>query len=179
MVSSLYKDVYRIVEKIKNEQYFQLEGLVRKKSRWEDESIDLTGKDLRDTIQPHEDALVVTLWIRGFDIKRVMIDHGSGAEIMYPNLYEGLGLTPEDLTNYDSPLVAFDRSIVMLAGQVTLLVEVEGRKEFIHFIVMHSYSPYMAILGRPWIHSMGIVPSLLHQKVKFPTEQGIVEIRRD
>ena len=46
-----------------------------------------------------------------------MIDQGNGAEIMYPNLYEGLGLTPEDLTRYDSLLVAFDGSIVMPAGQ--------------------------------------------------------------
>lgn len=126
-----------------------VEGLVHKKSRWEDESIDFTGKDLRDTIQSHEDALVVTLWIKGLVVKRVMIDQGSGAKIMYPDLYERLGLTPEYLTNYDSPLVAFDGSIVMPAGQVTLPVKVEGRKEFVHFIVMHSYFPYMAILGRP------------------------------
>ena len=77
----------------------ELEGPVRKKSRWEDESIDFTGKDLRDTVQPYEDTLVVTLQIRGFDIKTVMIDQGSKAEIMYPDLYEGLGLTLEDLIN--------------------------------------------------------------------------------
>ena len=106
-----------------------------------------------------------------------MIDQRSGAEIIYPDLYEGLGLTPEDLTEYNSPLVAFDGSIFLPTGQVTLPVEVEGRKEMVHFIVVHSYSPYTAILGHPWIHTMGVVPSSLHQKVKFPTEQGIAEIR--
>ena len=65
-----------------------------------------------DIIQSHEDALVVSLWIRGFDVKRVTIDQGNGAEIMYPDLYEGLGLTPKDLIEYSSPLMAFDRSIV-------------------------------------------------------------------
>ena len=44
------------------------------------------------TIQPHDDALVVTLRIGGYDVKRVMIDQGSGAEIMYPDLYKGLNL---------------------------------------------------------------------------------------
>ena len=44
---------------------------------------------------------------------------------------------------------------------------------------MHSYSPYTAILRHPWIHSMGVVPSLLHQKVKFSTEHGIMEVRGD
>lgn len=39
------------------------------------------------TIQSHNDALVVTLQIRGFDVKRVMMDQESGAEIMYLDLY--------------------------------------------------------------------------------------------
>ena len=30
--------------------------------------------DKEGTIQPHDDALVVTLQITGFDVKRVMID---------------------------------------------------------------------------------------------------------
>ena len=106
-----------------------------------------------------------------------MIDQGNRAEIMYPDLYEGLGLTLEDLTEYNSPLVASDGSIILLAGQVTLPVKVEERKEIVHFIVVHFYSSYTTILGRLWIHSMGAVPSFLHQKLKFPIEQGIGKIR--
>ena len=45
-----------------------------------------------------------------------MIDQGSAAEIMYPNLYKGLGRTFDDLTRYDSPLVAFDRTVVTPVG---------------------------------------------------------------
>ena len=54
------------------------------------------------TIQPHDDALVVTLRIGRYDVKRVMIDQGSTIEIMYPNLYKGLGLKTENLTTYSS-----------------------------------------------------------------------------
>lgn len=81
---------------------------------------------------------------------------------MYLDLYERLGLTFEDLTKYDSPLVAFDRSIIVPIGQVTLPVKVEGRREMVHFIIVHSNSPYMAILGHLWIHSIGAISSLLH-----------------
>ena len=98
---------------------------------------------------------------------------------MYPNLYEGLGLTSKDLTRYNTPLVAFDGTMVTLAGQIRLVVKIGGRKELVDFIVVHSYSPYTAILGRSWIHSVGAVPSFLHQKVKFPTNQGIFELRGD
>ena len=43
-------------------------------------------------------------------MKKVLVDQGSGAEIMYPDLYKGLNLKPEDLSKYDFPLVGFDGS---------------------------------------------------------------------
>ena len=53
----------------------------------------------------------------------------------------------------------------------------EGKKIMVTFIVVASFFPYTAILGRPWIHAMGVVPSTLHVKVKFRTEQGIAVVR--
>ena len=55
------------------------------------------------TIQPHNDALVITLQIGGYDVKRVMVDQDSAAKIMYPDLYKGMSLRAEDLTPYSSP----------------------------------------------------------------------------
>ena len=68
------------------------------------------------TIQPHDDALVVTLRIVGYDVKRVLVDQGSAIEIMYPDLYKGLNLKPKNLTAYDSPLVSFERKTVTPRG---------------------------------------------------------------
>ena len=72
--------------------------------------------DRQGTIQPHDDALVVTLRIGGYDVKRVMVDQGSATEIMYLDLYKGLGLKPEDLTVYSSPLVSFEDKMVVPKG---------------------------------------------------------------
>lgn len=55
----------------------------------------------------------------GFDFKRVMLDKGSGTEIMYPNLYRGLRLIPKDLIRYDTPIVAFNGTIVIPARQIS------------------------------------------------------------
>ena len=65
---------------------------------------------------------MVTLKIGGYDMKSVMVDQGSDAEIMYPDLYKGLNLKPEDLTAYDSPLVSFDGKVVIPRGQIRLPV---------------------------------------------------------
>ena len=56
-------------------------------------------------------------------------------------------------------------------------MNIECKEMTVTFIVVASFSPYTAILGRPWIHAMGVVPSTLHVKVKFRTEQGIAVVR--
>ena len=68
------------------------------------------------TIQPHDNALMITLRIEGYDVKRVMVDQGSATEIMYPDLYKGLNLKAEDLTPYSSPLVSFKGKIIIPKG---------------------------------------------------------------
>ena len=68
------------------------------------------------TIQPHNDALVVTLRIEGYDVRRVLVDQGRAVEVIYPDLYKGLNLKLEDLTVYDSPLVSFDGKTVTPRG---------------------------------------------------------------
>ena len=45
-----------------------------------------------------------------------MIDQGSAVDIMYPDLYKGLGLKPEDLAAYSSLLVNFERRMVAPKG---------------------------------------------------------------
>nr|XP_023894714.1 uncharacterized protein LOC112006640 [Quercus suber] len=133
--------------------------------------------DLEGTVQPHDDALVVSARIGGFLVKRVMIDQGSGAEVMYPDLYRGLGLSSADLSEYGTPLVGFDGKTVIPEGQISLPVNMEGKEVVVTFIVVASYSPYTAILGRPWIHGMGAVPSTLHVRIKFPSEHGVIVVK--
>ena len=97
-----------------------------------------------------------------------MIDQGSAAEIMYPDLFKGLGLKPEDLTTYSSPLVSFEGKIIVPRGQIRLPVQTGSDVVEVDFIVVDAFSPYTAIMGRPWLHSLGVVSSILHQKVKYP-----------
>ncbi|XP_050263846.1 uncharacterized protein LOC126708068 [Quercus robur] len=101
------------------------------------------------SIQPHEDALVVTLRIGGYDVRRVMIDQGSAVDVMYPNLYKGLGLKPEDLTTYNSPLVSFEGRMVAPKGLIRLPVQAGTDVVEVDFIVVDVFSPYTAIMGRP------------------------------
>ena len=130
------------------------------------------------TYQPHDGALVITLRIEGYDVRRILVNQGSGAEIMYSNLNNGLNLKPEDLVSYDSPLVGFDGKIVILNGLIRFPVQAGLEVNEVNFIVVDVYSPYTAILARPWLHAMGAVSSTLHLKVKYHSKGQVGELIR-
>ena len=105
-----------------------------------------------------------------------MVDQGNPAEIMYPDLYKVLGLKPKDLTVYSSPLVSFKGKIVVSKGQIRLPVQAGTNLVEVDFIMVNAFSPYTAILGRPWLHSLKAVSSTLHQKVKYPSMGQVLKI---
>ena len=95
---------------------------------------------------------------------------------MYPDLYKGLNLKFEDLTAYESSLVSFKGKTVIPKGQIRLPIQTDSEIMEVDFIVVDSYSPYTAIVARPWLHALGAVFSTLHQKVKYPSEGPVKEI---
>ena len=102
-------------------------------------------------------------------MKRVLVDQGSAVEIMYLDMYKGLNLKLEDLTAYDSPLVSFERKTVTPRGQIRLPIQTDSDVVEVDFIVVDAYSPYTAIVARPWLHALEAVSSTLNQKVKYPS----------
>ena len=138
-----------------------------------------SDEDKIGTIQPHDDALVITLRIEGYNVKREMVDQDSTTEIMYPDLYRGLSLRAEDLTPYSSPLVSFEGKVIIPRGQIRLLVQTGSETVEVDFIVVDAYSPYTEIVAKPWLHTLGAVSSTLHQNVKYPSESQIKEILGD
>ena len=112
-------------------------------------------------------------------MKRVMVDQGSAAEIMYPDLFKGLNLRTEDLTPYNSPLVSFEGKVIIPKGQIRLPMQVGSETVEVDFIVVDAYSPYTAIVARPWLHTLGAISSTQHQKIKYPSGGKIEEILGD
>ena len=139
--------------------------------------LSFSEEDKVRTIQPHDDALLITLRIGGYDVKRVMINGGSAAEIMYPDLYKGLKLKPEDLLPYSSPLMSFNGKLITPKSMIKLPIQTGPEIVEVNFIVVNTYSPYTTIVGRPWLHTLGAIASSLHQKVKFPSGDQVLEIQ--
>ena len=139
-------------------------------------TLSFSEEDKIRTTQPYDDALLITLRIGDYDVKRVMVDGGRAAEVMYSDLYKGLNLKLEDLMPYSSPLMSFDRKLVIPKGMIRLPIQTGPEIVEVNFIVVDTYFPYTAIVGRPWLHTLRAVASSLHQKVKFPSGDQVLEI---
>ena len=59
---------------------------------------------------------------------------------------------------------------------IRLPIQTDSDVVEVDFIVVDAYSPYTAIVARPWLHALGAVSSTLHQKVKYPLEGRVKEV---
>uniref|UniRef100_A0A2N9FR62 Uncharacterized protein n=1 Tax=Fagus sylvatica TaxID=28930 RepID=A0A2N9FR62_FAGSY len=142
-------------------------------------TISFSDSDLHDVQLPHNDPLVITLRIGNYDVKRVLVDQGSFAEVMYQELYEKLGLGKSDLSEFSTPVFGFSGESTIPLGKTTLPVLAGPINLQTEFIVVQAPSPYNAIMGRSWLHKMKAIPSTLHQKLRFLTKDGVMEINGD
>ena len=80
-------------------------------------------------------------------MKRVMVDGGNAAEVMYPDLNKGLGLKPEDLMSYNSSLMSFDEKLVIPKGMIRLPIQTGLEIVEVNFIVVDTYSIQPSSVG--------------------------------
>ena len=104
------------------------------------------------------------------------MDQGNRAKIMYPDLYKELNLKLENLIGYDSLLLGINGKVVIPRGQIRLPVQTSSEVVEVDFIMADAYSPYTAIIVRPWLHALGDIFSTLHLKVKYPSRDQIEEL---
>lgn len=71
-------------------------------------------------ILPHEDALVLTLGVDGFDVRRILIDLGSFANLLQMLAYRQIGYSPFALENPNCILTGFNEASTVFLGDVVL-----------------------------------------------------------
>ncbi|XP_031247982.1 uncharacterized protein LOC116105714 [Pistacia vera] len=127
----------------------------------------------------YHDALVVSLQIANILVKRVFVDGGSLANILFLEAVKAMGLEEANINRRLTLLVGFSLEQKYTIGEIVLPIYAGRVNKQTVFLVIDCPSPYNVILGRPWIHDMWAVPSTFHQTIRFPTKWGVREIKGD
>ena len=137
--------------------------------------------DARGVKQPHNDPLVIMLNIEGFNTKRILVNNGSSADIIYLPTFKHLKLDPRRLRSFDSPLVSFSGDRVYPRGIVTLTITVGTYPmqlaRQLDFLIIDCPLSYNVIIGRPTLNKWKAAKSTYCLKVKFPTDNGVDKVK--
>ncbi|RRT31346.1 hypothetical protein B296_00053695 [Ensete ventricosum] len=148
-----------------------------------DEDLDVTFRSGGEEHPSHDDALVISIRMANTYVKRVMIDTGSLADILYFDAFQRLGLTDRDLAALTSTLTGFTRDFVSPLGVTMILVtfgrEPKSKTLMVSFMVVKLPSAYNTIIGHPTLNQLRAVVSTYHWILKFPTRAGVGEVRSD
>ena len=121
--------------------------------------------------------------IKGFNTKRILVDNGSSADIIYLPVFQQLKLDQKRLCPFESLLVSFSGDRVYPMGIVTLTVIVGTQPRQLtrqlDFLVVDCPSSYNVIIGRPTLNRWKAAMSSYCLKVKFLTDDGVGKVRGD
>ncbi|XP_059654529.1 uncharacterized protein LOC132301280 [Cornus florida] len=155
----------------------------RKMPRLGDPIITFSDEDMKDVQQPHDDPLVVTMMIANYNTRRILVDNGSSADIIFLDAFSKMKIGKEKLRPTRSPLVGFTGDKVYPLGAVIFLVTAGTSPKqvtvMVNFLVVDCPSVYNVILGRATLNSMRAITSTYHLLMRFPTEHGVGELRGD
>lgn len=90
-----------------------------------------------------------------------------------------MNLKKSDLEPYSSLLIGFVGQPTLTLGKIKLHVSLGPVTLMTDILVVEASSPFIATLGRGWIHIIKANPSTYHQCLQFPIPKGLMEVRGD
>ncbi|RZR94831.1 hypothetical protein BHM03_00023593 [Ensete ventricosum] len=142
-----------------------------------EKDIDITFRSGNEEYLYHDDALMISIRMANACIKRVMIDTGCSADILYFDVFQKLGLTDKDFVSLTSALTGFTGEFVSPMGAVTIPVtfgeEPRSKTLIVSFMVVKFPSVYNVIIRRSTLNRLKAVVLTYHRLMKFPTWAGV------
>ncbi|XP_059277547.1 uncharacterized protein LOC132031588 [Lycium ferocissimum] len=116
-------------------------------------TITFSNEDTTCVTLSHNDALVIAVFIECFQVKRVMVDPGSPANIIHWKVVEEMRLL-EKIIPAARTLAGFNMSSETTKGEIDLPMEAGGVVKAKKFYVIDSNMRYNVIFACSWLHDM-------------------------
>ena len=145
------------------------------------EPIIFTDEELADVDSEECDPMVITAGVGRYNVKRILVDQGSSADILFWDAFSSMGLSREQLSPFNEHLIGFSGAQVPVEGMIELNLTLGEDPRCVCiptiFVVVKTPSAYNAILGRPSLNAARAVVSTAHLLMKFPTPHGVGQVR--
>ncbi|KAA3473596.1 hypothetical protein EPI10_023961 [Gossypium australe] len=119
-------------------------------------------------------ALHITTHCKGYTLLSVLIDNGSALNVLPLSTLKRL-----PIDSVSEIVREFDGTERRVMRRINIPLPIGPNTYEVDFLVMDIKPSYNCLLGRPWIHSAGAVPSSLHQKLKLVTDGRLVTIHEE
>jgi hypothetical protein len=122
--------------------------------------------------------LVISAEVVGFEVRRILVDGGNSADVIFAEAYSKMGLSTLALTQAPASLRGFGGEAVQVLGQVQLVVAFgtgeNRREEQILFDVVDIPNNYNAIFGRATLNKFEAISHHNYLKLKMPGPTGVI-----
>ncbi|PKI70847.1 hypothetical protein CRG98_008738 [Punica granatum] len=106
-----------------------------------------------------------------------MIDNGSALNVSLVSTLKQMNVDLNHIRSSKTTVQGFDGSRREVNGEIGLLINIGPCSFSVTFQVLDIPNAFSLLLGRPWIHLAGAVPSALHQRLKFIAEEWLITIK--
>ena len=132
----------------------------------------------------HDDPMVISVDIKGFAVRKTLVDPGSSVDILYWGTFRKLRIPEGKIQQYSEPIVGFSGERVNTKGYIDLFTKFGAgrttRTVKIRYLIVDPDTSYNILLGRPSLNILGAVISTYHLAIKFPSTSGdIVTVHVD
>ncbi|KAL0445095.1 UNVERIFIED_CONTAM: hypothetical protein Slati_2232200 [Sesamum latifolium] len=149
--------------------------------RWETPPNPIQKSRTIETKTSHNDALVITALLANYEVRRIFIDFGSSADILFREAYDQMQLGDIPLEKVTTSLYGFAGEVVHPRGIISLPLTLGigpiRRTCMLKFLVVDVPSAYNVILGRPTLNAFQAMISTYHMKIKFLASGGVGEVQ--
>ncbi|KAH0756363.1 hypothetical protein KY290_026633 [Solanum tuberosum] len=122
----------------------------------------------------HNHPLFMVGFAREKRVNRILVDGGSGINILPICTMKELGISTANLTDSRLMIQGFNQGGQRSIGTVKIDLTIGELQSSVWLHVIDAKTSYNILLSRPWVHENKVIPSTYHQCLKY-YENGVAK----